>query len=90
MAAGGGSLHLLQHHVSTEGLAGHGVQVQAGPAGASPGGGPVRLVDLDGDEDEAGDETDGGHRRGEHQQFVFVFLKRQKTSSLVTKIRINS
>ena len=78
MAAGCGRLHLLQHQVSTEGLAGHGVQVQTDPAGASPGGGPVRLVDLDGDEDEAGDETDGGHQRGEHQQFVFVFLKQRE------------
>ena len=77
MAAGGGRLHLLQHQVSTEGLvaAGDGVQVQAGPAGAPPGGGPVRLVDLDGDEDEAGDQTDGGHQCRKHQQFVFVFLE---------------
>ena len=75
MAAGCGRLHLLQHQVSTEGLAGHGVQVQTDPAGASPGGGPVRLVDLDGDEDEAGDETDGGDQCREHQEFVFMFLK---------------
>ena len=80
MAAGGGSLHLLQHHVSTEGVAGNGVQVQADPAGASPGGGPVRLVDLGGDEDETGDQTDGGHQCREHQQFVFVFLEQTENS----------
>ena len=80
MAAGGGSLHLLQHHVSTEGVAGNGVQVQADPAGASPGGGPVRLVDLGGDEDETGDQTDGGNQRREHQQFVFVFLEQTENS----------
>ena len=75
MAAGAGRLCLLQHEVSTERLAGDSVQVQVDPAGASPGGGPVGLVDLDGDEDEAGDETDGGDQCGEHQEFVFMFLK---------------
>ena len=79
MAAGGGGLGLPEPEVCSEGLvaAGDGVQVQADPAGASPGGGggPVGLVDLDGDEDEAGDETDGGDQCGEHQEFVFMFLK---------------
>ena len=82
MAAGGGRLRLPQPEVSTEGLvaAADGVQVQASSAGAPPGGGPVGLVDLDGDEDEAGDQTDGGDQCREHQQFVFVFLEQTENS----------
>ena len=80
MAAGGGGLGLPEPEVCSEGLvaAGDGVQVQADPPGAPPGTGPVRLVDLGGDEDETGDQTDGGNQRREHQQFVFVFLEQME------------
>ena len=75
-----GVLGVLHGEVSAElHLTGDGVQVQAGSArllvgAAWPGAGPVGLVHLDGDAEEAGHEADGGHQPGEHQQFVFVFL----------------
>ena len=57
------------------------LQLQAG--GRPPAAGPHRLVDLDGDEEEAGDEADEGHQAREHQQFVLVFLDQNINNGLL-------